>query len=357
MKILILTPSVNPDSGWGRYSSEIIDAFEKSNLSLKVLALDGYIKLKPTRFFLSHIYNAFLVRKHARDVQVVHSFEGWIYGIYAYFAVLGTNKKLFISGIGTYSVTPLDSKILGAVLKIVYKKAKNIFCISHFTASEISKRVPGAKVSVVHMGTKLISLPTEKDKQIVEKRIDGRGPVLLTVGALKERKGQLYTTQAVAELKKLFPEILYVIVGDQSDQFYKNQIDIFIKKYNLEENILFAEKVTDEELAAWYSATDVFALNSVNHQGHFEGFGLVILEANQFGKPAVGSRNCGIEDAIDNGINGYLANQGDYVNIAEKIKMAMNIKNSQKIIDFSRKFSWDKTAREYIKEYVRTQSI
>ena len=51
-------------------------------------------------------------------------------------------------------------------------------------------------------------------------------------------------------------------------------------------------------------APDVYVLPAENSGGAFEGFGLTYLEANAYGKPVVGTLDCGAEDAIDDGDNG-----------------------------------------------------
>src|SRR3569623_55113 len=43
------------------------------------------------------------------NVDLVHALDAWPYGFYGFAAVFGTKKKLFINGIGTYSVAPLYS--------------------------------------------------------------------------------------------------------------------------------------------------------------------------------------------------------------------------------------------------------
>jgi len=107
-------------------------------------------------------------------------------------------------------------------------------------------------------------------------------------------------------------------------------------------------------LSEWYRSADVQALNSVNHDGHFEGFGLVVLEGYQFGLPAVGSRDCGIEDAISDGETGYLTEQKKPEDIAKKIRIVLGKGRrsfSEDCQKYSRKFNWDKTVEMYLQSY------
>jgi phosphatidylinositol alpha-1,6-mannosyltransferase len=47
-------------------------------------------------------------------------------------------------------------------------------------------------------------------------------------------------------------------------------------------------------------------LSAESVTGDVEGFGIAILEANAMGVPAIGSKDCGIEDAINTGKSGLL---------------------------------------------------
>ena len=60
-----------------------------------------------------------------------------------------------------------------------------------------------------------------------------------------------------------------------------------------------------------YHACDLFALLPRRDHGHFEGFGLVFLEANACGKPVVGTRSGGVPDAIVEGKTGFLVDEED----------------------------------------------
>ena len=81
----------------------------------------------------------------------------------------------------------------------------------------------------------------------------------------------------------------------------------------------------------------------------------MILEAAGSGLPAVGSADCGIESVIKNGYSGYLARQGDWADIAEKIKLILEAADkgrmSNQAKEFASRFSWPKAAREFTSEY------
>jgi glycosyltransferase involved in cell wall biosynthesis len=354
-KILIITQTTNTASGWGRYSSEIVRELKSKKLEVFVIEESergGGLLRKYS--FVSFIKNLFRARRAAENVDIVHVLDGWPYAVYGYFAILGTPKKLFINAVGTYSIPPTNAlSIKRFLIKTAYKKALKVFSISSYTDTVLRGAISSVNSMVVHLGVDRLPESSDQSIGLVSNKINSSFPVILTVGALKRRKGQIYTLKAVSELKKDYSNILYVMVGDDSDLEYRSEIISYARENNLKNNILITGLIPDEELSTWYRNSDLFVLNSINHDRHFEGFGLVLIEAASAGLPAVGSRDCGIEDAIDDGYNGLLAEQGNVDDIVERIKTALCKKEvlGSNSIKFSRKFSWEKTIEIYIKHY------
>jgi phosphatidyl-myo-inositol dimannoside synthase len=181
------------------------------------------------------------------------------------------------------------------------------------------------------------------------------GPIILTVGEVKHRKGQLDTTRAMVHLKKEYPSVRYLIVGGNRDTDYIEKIKEVIEKNNLEENVKIISDAKDEKtLIAIYKMANVFCLNSNNQGDHFEGFGLVFFEAGQFGVPSIGSSGCGIIDAIKDGYSGFHTKQGDPQDISEKILKVLKgdrEKFRTQVKQWSESFTWEGAARKYTREY------
>ena len=68
-----------------------------------------------------------------------------------------------------------------------------------------------------------------------------------------------------------------------------------------------------------YQEAPVFVLTPMMEDLHFEGLGLVYLEAGAYGLPVVASRCGGVSDAVRDGENGILAPEGDIDQIARAI--------------------------------------
>jgi phosphatidylinositol alpha-1,6-mannosyltransferase len=83
--------------------------------------------------------------------------------------------------------------------------------------------------------------------------------------------------------------------------------------------------------------------------GDVEGFGIVALEANYFGLPVIGARGCGIEDAINDGYNGFLVDNKDCDEITEKtVQTILNMGNLRiQCQKWVLNFDWKKIGRVY----------
>lgn len=130
--------------------------------------------------------------------------------------------------------------------------------------------------------------------------------VILTVGRLHPRKGQLLTLQALQMLPSdVRARLEYWIVGGQSKGNYENllrgqaaqQPDLTVR---------FFGNLPDEELTGIYDGADIFAMTSVNLDRSVEGFGLVYLEAAAHGLPVVAHDVGGVAEAVVDGVTGLL---------------------------------------------------
>jgi len=360
-KLLILTPTISSKEGRGRYAVDIISRLvknfeitvfsseessldEKSLLKqgVKVYNLPGKNKLSGLKL----LFFIFKLREQIKKHDIIHAFEGYPQAIIAVLASIGLNKKIIISGIGTYSILPLDKPLKGILLRWAYRRAYRILCISNFTKNQILKRIKLNNLKVIKLGV-------DYNKFQQEITDNSFGKIILSVGALKSRKGYHVSIPAMAEIKKRYPDIKYYIVGGKPQKIYSD----LVKKMDLEKNIEFLQGLSDEELINLYYKSDIFLLTPVTiNDNDFEGFGLVYLEAGACGKPVVGTYDCGAEDAIINNETGFLVPQNDIEKTAEAVlKLLDNLELAKKMGEsgkkFAQKMDWSNVIKEYIEIY------
>lgn len=141
-----------------------------------------------------------------------------------------------------------------------------------------------------------------------------RGRVILTVGrwlATERYKGMDTLITALPRLLMQWPELQLVLAGSGDDRAW---LEDFAEKNGVRRHVHFLSGLSYAEIAACYSACEVFALPSRG-----EGFGLVYLEAMACGKPVIGGAHGGAPEIIQDSVTGYLVPHGDAVQLATSI--------------------------------------
>jgi phosphatidylinositol alpha-1,6-mannosyltransferase len=201
----------------------------------------------------------------------------------------------------------------------VLKQAKKIHLLSRHNqkaliklCSELEGKIviqPGAPASDV--------LPTEKVAKVY-KPIEN-GLVLLCVGRIHPRKGQLELLQAIAQLPESTKDkVTCRFVGPSNHNAYAKRLGDFSK--NVGCKVKFLGDLSNTQLKSEYEKADLFALTSIPQANSVEGFGFVYLEASAHGLPIVANRTGGVEDAVKDGQTGLLADPQNLSEITEHIK-------------------------------------
>ncbi|KAB7688527.1 glycosyltransferase [Plesiomonas shigelloides] len=185
-----------------------------------------------------------------------------------------------------------------------------------------------------------ISLPSEINLQ--------KEKLFLAVGRLTYQKGFDLLLQAWAQVAPLYPDWRLRIVGDGED---KAMLEQLCCELNIEASTELVPKT--KNIAVYYQEAAYFVMSS-----RFEGFGLVLVEAQAYGLPII-SFDCdvGPSDIIINDSTGWLCRQNDVFSMAHKIRNAISIYNedndryysmcSESIVN-SRRFSIDVILNEWI---------
>lgn len=129
--------------------------------------------------------------------------------------------------------------------------------------------------------------------------------IILTVGRLHPRKGQLQTLRALQALPAaLHPRIEYHLAGTGGKGNYEATLRTAARQVGFP--VVFHGPIPDNELGALYDQAHIFALTSVPHGPSVEGFGLVYLEASAHGLPVVAHAIGGVSEAVADGETGLL---------------------------------------------------
>ena len=142
------------------------------------------------------------------------------------------------------------------------------------------------------------------------------------------RKGQEYLIEAIGIVsQRTRKNIQAILIGDYVPgyEWQKENITALIEKYQLEDRIHFLGHLTNP--IPYYKLFDVFVLPS----GEPEPFGGVIMEAMSLGLPVIGSNAGGTTEQIANNQNGYLFDNKNAEDLANKIEFFLNDPTSIKL--------------------------
>ena len=167
------------------------------------------------------------------------------------------------------------------------------------------------------------------------------------MGTIEPRKNLSFLIKVFEYLKSKYsiPHHLYLIgkKGWKSESFFE-----ILKKSPYSQDIILEGFLSDEELSAYYTQADCFVFPTL-----YEGFGLPILEAMQYGCPVVASNNSSLPEVVGEG--GVLADETSVEKFAEAIdKIISNADQFKKAaLEQVTQFSWVKCARETLNVYTR----
>lgn len=141
--------------------------------------------------------------------------------------------------------------------------------------------------------------------------------LIFSIGRLEDKqKGFSYSIKAMAELKKLRNDFLYLIAGEGNDRKLYEHI---IKENNLENNVKLLGFISDKAKRRLLEETSIFLFPSIK-----EGFSAVLLEAMLSKSTVLTTRNGSAEDIVKEGINGFFIKL-DSIAIARKIDLVLNM--------------------------------
>jgi phosphatidylinositol alpha-1,6-mannosyltransferase len=239
--------------------------------------------------------------------------------------------------------TPLTKKITSWSLKQFDK----IVSISEFTENLLPPQPKQQLRTIIPNGIDVNELNNANGNE-GENNVKLRGkPALLTVGNVTPRKGQQRVIKALPYVLKYLPDAHYHMIGLPT---YRAKFEQLANELNVQNHVTFHNSLEREQLLKAYQGCDLFVMLSENQpNGDVEGFGIAILEANFFGKPAIGARYCGIADAINEEQNGGLVDGDQPEEVAKTIFHIFKQKEnySPKAIEWAKKHSWEKLGEHY----------
>jgi glycosyltransferase involved in cell wall biosynthesis len=189
------------------------------------------------------------------------------------------------------------------------------------------------KLFVVAPGLNATPLSTVKEKET--------NPTVVFIGRLKKAKLPHHALQAFSIIKREIPDAKMWIIGDG---YLRKKLESLKSK-----DVTFFGHVSNEKKYELLSRAHIILVPAVR-----EGWGLIVTEANAMGTPAIGYDVHGLRDSIRHDETGITIKERSPEAMAQQAILLLRDSNrlfkySTNALEFSKQFSWDKTASSFHK--------
>jgi glycosyltransferase involved in cell wall biosynthesis len=244
---------------------------------------------------------------------------------------------------------PIWLKLFKAIALPAARRADVIIAPSQFSKERLLLHEKGfeGKIKVVYQGRKTIKEDAElsvNTKKILKDL--NKQPYLLHIGVLEKRKNLAFLIKVIHEIRKTH-DIKLLLVGRPNPKIFNNsekEILSTIAELTMQEHVVFAGYVPDEDLPALYKQAKLYVFPSI-----YEGFGIPILEAFYYQVPVAVANNTCLPEIGGEGVSCFDPFDVEGAkNCLLKLLSDQDSRVSQ--IDagnqLSHSFSWDKSAKE-----------
>lgn len=243
--------------------------------------------------------------------------------------------------------SPKDRFILDMGVKLSKKRAARILALSEYTKAEICElySIDESRVDLVYPGVDSLFKPCGRDEslELVRTKYCITDPYVLTLGVIQPRKNLSRLLEGFAILKQ-DREVRHklVIVGKYG--WMEENLTRTITNLGLSGEVLLTGYAPYEDLPYLYSGADLFVYPSV-----YEGFGLPPLEAMCCGISVITGDRSSLPEVV--GDAGIMVDPYKPEAFADAISRVLADKSlraelSRKGLAQSRKFTWERTARQ-----------
>jgi len=331
-------------------------AFKSGPLTKEVKKLNIPFKIldqvrKPKIFGLNNFFSLLKFMKHKKfDIIDTLLFASTTWGI-------------FTAKLSNISYRIAERRNLNHILKnkkrrLLFLRFVNLFTDKIIVVSEAVKncvikqeKLDPMKTKCIYNGVNLkeFDIKINQSKEKAKLGIKNNDKIIGVVARLVKEKDYFTLIKAFKQVNDKIKNSKLIIVGDGP---LKENLEKYVKKQNLENNIKFLGKRTD--IPKLIKIFEIFILSSLT-----EGFPNVVLEAMAASKQVVATNVGGIPEVVINGKTGILVPPTNPEALANTIiKLIKNPKLREKMGKAGRKrvekyFTIKKMVKEYEKVYDR----
>jgi len=242
------------------------------------------------------------------------------------------------------------SKILSALIPLVYKNADAVVAVSDGVATDIKERFDCSKYLIhsIHNPVVTPAILKMAEKKVEHPWLQPCGkPLIIGVGRLTKQKNFHLLIRAFDRVRAQYPCRL-VILGEGE---LRKDLEALAEELGVADDILLPG--FQENPFAWMRTASLFVLSS-----DWEGLPTVLIEAMASGTPVV-STECpsGPSEILENGKWGRLVPCGDIKALADGILEALMDKNPPDVAKRAQDFVVDRAVDKYLKVLLPQKQI
>ncbi len=355
------------ECGIANFTRDLIESTcELSQLKSKVIAINEEGAIYDYAGEVKRTINRDNIQDYVEAAEYINSSNIQVLVIQHEFGLYGgdygTNIKIFLEKIKKPVITTLhtvqpnfDQKAIETLKYIVERSEATVVITKAAIKMLKDQGISCKKCVVIPHGCPRIEY---KKKKSIKEAIGLKGHLVVsTFGLISSGKGIEYAIQALPEIIKKEPQIIYLIIGEthpqvkkNEDEKYRNNLTKIVNDLNLEGHVRFINKfVTKEELNNFLQATDIYLTpykspNQISSGTliYALGAGAAVISTPYYHAQEVLANERGIfckfEDpaSITAGINKLLDEN-------------LRVEIQKRAYKYSRRFLWKNVAKKYVK--------
>lgn len=286
----------------------------KGKLDLESKFNDNQIKINlifHNKNIFRQVITAIKMRFKIGDHTIIHSHlpQGELIG-----RTIGNRNNYIYSRHNAENFWPNKPKIISRFLsRLITKNTRSCIAISNAVKVFLleHKEVDAkTKIEVIHYGIEIDSNELNISKLSRNKKMNQNDHISFGIIArLVPQKNLIFLINCIKILiEKKFDCTLYIV----GDGILEKKLKEYVADLGLQKNIYFQGKINDTY--TFYKNIDVFLFTS-----NYEGFGLVLLEAMQYGVPIIAPNHSAIPEVLGKNYYG-LYEPNNYEDFIEKCK-------------------------------------
>jgi len=244
---------------------------------------------------------------------------------------------------------PLHPIRLTLMRKVEMNLSHRVVAVSKINRDELirNQRLSPKKVEIAYNGVNIDDFRPSNDlSRILPKYgLEDADKIVLSIGAVQERKGQWTIVQCLPKILKRWPNLTYVNVGRAYDSSYLDKLLKEAERLGVSKRVRLLTAVPHDDLVALINSAQVCV-----HPSTREAFGLAVVEEMACGRPVVAFEIGAMSEIIDSGVDGLLVQPNNQDELTASIlDLLGDPQLSKKLGDAARakvvaKFTWAQTA-------------